>query len=101
MRAATTTPMLRDRSLAHVGLMPLTWVIAPAVAAILLLVNLAYPDDTSSGGTARALTILTPIILVGLLASRGTGTLQESRLRPPLVACAAAVMLATVFTVNR
>src|SRR3989454_6856257 len=73
---------------------------ALAVAVVPLLIDLSNLDDTYYAGKARALSILAPVILAGLLASRGIPILRRTRLLTPLMAFVMAVALATAVSVN-
>src|SRR2546422_10739245 len=73
---------------------------ALAVAVVPLLIDLSNLDDTYYAGKARALSILAPVILAGLLASRGIPVLRRTRLLTPLMAFVMAVALATAVSVN-
>src|SRR3989454_5075662 len=73
---------------------------ALAVAVVPLLIDLSNLDDTYYAGKARALSILAPVIVAGLFASRGIPVLRRTKLLAPLMAFVTAVALATVVSVN-
>src|SRR2546421_2056218 len=73
---------------------------ALAVAVVPLLIDLSNLDDTYYAGKARALFILAPVIVAGLLLSRGIPILRRTRLLTPLMAFVMAVAMATAVSVN-
>src|SRR2546425_9221588 len=73
---------------------------ALAVAVVPLLIDLSNLDDTYYAGKARALSILAPVIVAGLLASRGISILRRTKLLAPLMAFVTVVALATAVSVN-
>src|SRR5436309_10903316 len=91
---------LRSRDLEQAASRLLTWVTILAVAVVPLLIDLSNLDDTYYAGKARALSILTPVILAGLLASRGFSVLRRAKLFGPLMVFVTAVALATIVSVN-
>jgi len=98
--AGTAILNLRTRELEQAGSKLLTWTMALAVAVVPLLIDLSNLDDTYYAGKARALSILAPVIVGGLLASRGIPVLRRTKLLAPLMAFVTAVALATVVSVN-
>ncbi len=100
MRTEAGTPTLCSSQIEHAGSMLLAWTTALAVAVVPLLVDLSNLDDTYYGGKARALSILAPVIVVGLLASRSIPVLRRSGLLAPLLAFIAVVSLATAVSVD-
>jgi len=91
---------LRNRELEQTASKLLTWTMALAVAVVPLLIDLSNLDDTYYAGKARALFILAPVIVAGLLLSRGIPILRRTRLLTPLMAFVMAVGLATAVSVN-
>src|SRR2546428_4949913 len=73
---------------------------ALAVAVVPLLIDLSNLDATYYAGKARALSILAPVIVAGLLLSRGIPILRRTRLLTPLMVFVMAVALATAVSVN-
>ena len=100
MDVGTVTLDLHSRDLQQSGSKLLTWTTALAVAVVPLLIDLTNLDDTYYGGKARALTILAPVILAGLVASRGVSVLRRTGLLAPLIAFVMAAALATAVSVN-
>ena len=98
MDVGTVTLDLHSRDLQQSGSKLLTWTTALAVAVVPLLIDLTNLDDTYYGGKARALTILAPVILAGLVASRGVSVLRRTGLLAPLIAFVMAAALATALT---
>ena len=100
MVVGTAVLNLRSRDLEQAASRLLTWVTILAVAVVPLLIDLSNLDDTYYAGKARALSILTPVILAGLLASRGFSVLRRAKLFGPLMVFVTAVALATIVSVN-
>ena len=100
MDVGTAVLNLRSRDLEKAASRLLTWLVILAVAVVPLLIDLSNLDDTYYAGKARALAILTPVILAGLLASRGFSVLRQAKLFGPLMAFVTAVALATIVSVN-
>lgn len=84
----------------HAGVVLLAGGVLLAVAIVPVLLNLGNLDDTYYGVKARALAILAPVLLGGVLAARGIPDLRRARLLWPLLAFATAVTVATVFSVD-
>lgn len=100
MDVATVTLNLHSRELQQTGSKLLTWTTALAVAVVPLLIDLSNLDDTYYAGKARALAILAPVILAGLLASHGIRVLRQAKLFAPLMAFVTVAALATAVSVN-
>jgi len=100
MHDESVTPGFRGSQVGHAGSMLLAWTIALTVAVVPLLIDLSNLDDTYYAGKARALAILAPVIVVGLLASGGLHVLRRSGLLAPLLAFTVAVSAATALSVD-
>src|SRR3989442_3863006 len=87
-------------SMEQIGLLLLVGVVMVAVGVLPLLLDLSHLDDTYYGVKARALVILAPALLIGLLAASGGRELRRVGLLWPLLAFAGAAVLATALSVN-
>lgn len=84
----------------HAGVLLLAGGVLLAVAAVPLLLNLGSLDDTYYAVKARALAILAPLLLAGVLAARGIPDLRRTGMLWPLLAFVAAVTVATAFSID-
>src|SRR3989442_2034519 len=87
-------------SMEQIGLFLLVGVVMVAVGVLPLLLDLSNLDDTYYGVKARALVILAPALLIGLLAASGGRELRRVGLLWPLLALSGAAVLATALSVN-
>src|SRR3989442_14141887 len=87
-------------SMEQIGLLLLVGVVMVAVGVMPLLRALSNLDDTNYGVKARALVILAPALLIGLLAASGGRELRRFGLLWPLLAFAGAAVFATALSVN-
>ncbi|HEX4841475.1 MAG TPA: O-antigen ligase family protein [bacterium] len=98
--AANAGERTHATSMEQIGLLLLVGVVMVAVGVLPLLLDFSSLDDTYYGVKARALMILAPVLLVGLLTASGGKELRRAGLLGPLVAFAGAAALATALSVN-
>ena len=98
--AADAGERTHGTSMEQIGLLLLVGVVMVVVGVVPLLLDLGSLDDTYYGVKARALLILTPALLVALLAASGGRELRRAGLLWPLVAFAGVAVLATGLSVN-
>lgn len=100
MVAANAGERTRSTSMERIGLLLLIGVVMVVVGVVPLLLDLGSLDDTYYGVKERALAILTPALLLALLAASGGREVRCAGLLWPLVAFAGAAVLATGLSVN-
>lgn len=98
--AADAGERTHSTSMERIGLLLLIGVVMVVVGVVPLLLDLGSLDDTYYGVKARALAILTPALLLALLAASGGREVRRAALMWPLVAFAGAAVLATGLSVN-
>ncbi|HVH32110.1 MAG TPA: hypothetical protein VNA31_10710, partial [bacterium] len=91
--AADAGERTHSTSMERIGLLLLIGVVMVVVGVVPLLLDLGSLDDTYYGVKARALAILTPALLLGLLAASGGREVRRAALTWPLVAFAGAAVL--------
>lgn len=98
--AADAGERTHSTSMERIGLLLLIGVVMVVVGVVPLLLDLGSLEDTYYGVKERALAILTPALLLALLAASGGREVRRAGLLWPLVAFAGTAVLATGLSVN-